>query len=245
MANKTALVTGASGQIGQAAALALAKEGYTVIVHYNSSPEKGMAVLEQVKEYAPESICYGANLTDGAAVEDMFKHIQSEFGQLDVLVNNSGITRDGLILRMKEEDFDKVLDVNLKSAFLCSKAAAKMMLRKKSGSIINMSSVVGVMGNAGQCNYAASKAGLLGMTKSLARELAGRNIRVNAIAPGFIETDMTAKIPEDMQKAMQEQIPLQRLGQPEDVAKAIVFLAGDNSSYITGQVLQVDGGMRI
>ena len=231
---KIALVTGASRGIGKAAALALARDGWTVHVNYIQSRAAAEAVAAQTGGMA---IC--ADVSDGQAVEAMFEKI----GPLDLLVNNAGITRDSLMLRMKEEDWDAVLDTNLKSAFLCCKEAARRMVRQRYGRIVNLSSVVALRGNAGQTNYAASKAGLIGLTKSLARELAARNVTVNAVAPGFIDTDMTAVLPEAVRTGMTQGIPAGRAGQPEDVAQAVAFFAAEQSSYLTGQVLCVDGGM--
>ena len=236
---KTALVTGASRGIGRAIALTLAAKGYAVALNYAGS----QAVKEEIEAAGGKAFTIQGDVSKAEDVDRIFKTIKEEFGQLDVLVNNAGITRDGLLIRMKEESWDAVLSTDLKSDFLTIKAAAQMMMRKKKGSIINIASVVGIMGNIGQANYAAAKAGVIGLTKACAKELAARNIRVNAVAPGFIATDMTDAIPEKNKEAMLTAIPLGRMGLAEDVAKAVSFLASDDASYITGQVLKVDGGM--
>lgn len=240
---KTALITGASGGIGGAAAVAFAKEGYNVVLHYNSNEQKANTVLQKVLEYGVEAQVFKADISDYAQAGQLVKFTLDTFGAIDALVNNAGITRDTLLLRMKEEDFDRVININLKGAFNMISHAAKSMLKKRSGSIVNISSVVGIKGNVAQVNYVSAKAGLIGMTKACAREMAQRGIRVNAVAPGFIETEMTAVLTEEIKKAMLDNIPLERFGQPEDVANAIIFLCSDQASYITGQVLVVDGGM--
>ena len=242
---KTALVTGASRGIGRAIALKLASVGYTVAVNYAGSHDAAAAVKNEIESSGGKAILLQGDVSKPEDVDRIFKKIKEEFGALDVLVNNAGINRDSLLIRMKEENWDDVISTDLKSDFLTIKAAAMMMMRKKKGSIINISSVVGVTGNAGQANYAAAKAGVIGLTKACAKELAPRHIRVNAVAPGFIETAMTDGIPEKLRDAMIASIPLGRMGQPEDVAKAVCFLASEEASYITGQVLVVDGGMVI
>ena len=241
--NRVALITGGSGGIGRAISIKLAEEGYDVVINYHSDYEKALEVKKVCEEYNVKVMLYKCNISKFEEVEIMFKEVVKEMGRVDVLVNNSGITRDTLILRMSEEDFDKVIEVNLKSVFNMTKAVQRIMLKQRKGSIINMSSVVGVKGNAGQSNYAASKAGIIGFTKSIALELGSRNIRCNAIAPGFIETEMTAVLDEKVVQGWRDVIPLKRGGQPEDVANACVFLASEMSAYITGQVLNVDGGM--
>ncbi len=240
---KTALVTGASRGIGRAIAVTLAAQGAVVIVNYNGSKEAADEVVSEIQQAGGTAVSYGCNVADPEAVEAMMKKIISEYKHLDILVNNAGITRDNLILKMKEEDFDAVLNTNLKGVFHTCRYAARQMLKQKAGCIVNISSISGVMGNAGQTNYAASKAGVIGFTKSLARELASREIRVNAVAPGFIETEMTEKLSETAVEAGKSQIPFGRFGKAEEVAKAVCFLASENASYITGQVLHVDGGM--
>lgn len=245
LSGKTALITGAGRGIGRAIALAMAREGARVIVNYRGSREKAEAVREEILAMGAQADIYGCDVSDPEEVREMFQTVTGRYAGLDILVNNAGITRDNLILRMKEEELDEVLNVNLKGAFYCMKCAARLMLRQRSGRIINLSSVVGVHGNAGQVNYSAAKAGLIGMTKSLAKELGSRGITVNAIAPGFIETDMTEKLPEELRKSIAGTIPMGRFGAVEEVASTAVFLASGASSYITGQVIGVDGGMGI
>lgn len=240
---KTALVTGASRGIGKEIAKTLAAEGAFVIVNYNGSKEAAEQVVSEITAQGGNAKSYGCNVSEFLAVEEMIKTIIAKHGKLDILVNNAGITRDNLIMKMKEEDFDSVIAINLKGTFNTAKHVARQMLKQKSGCIINISSVSGVMGNAGQVNYAASKAGVIGLTKSLARELASREIRVNAIAPGFVETDMTEQLSESVIEAGKAQIPFGRFGNPKEIANAVKFLASEDASYITGQVLHVDGGM--
>ncbi len=239
----TALVTGGSRGIGKAVVEALARRGLQVFLTYVSKPEEAQAVADRVIASGGMARAFRLNVGDSAAVTDFFKEEIKDKVDLAVLVNNAGITKDGLILRMKDEDFDNVIGVNLRGAFLCLREAAKIMAKQRHGRIVSISSVVGQSGNAGQANYASAKAGLLGLTKSAAKELAGRNITVNAVAPGYIETDMTAGLSEDVRKAFAAQIPLGRPGSPEDVAAAVAFLASPEAGYITGQVLAVNGGM--
>ena len=243
MEQKVALVTGASRGIGRAIACKLAARGMYVIVNYANSAEKAQAVLKEICAAGGDGCCMGWDVSDFKATENAMKEIIRTCGHLDVVVNNAGITRDGLLMSMKEEDYDRVLDVNLKGAFHVLRFAARQMLKQRSGRIINISSVSGRLGNAGQANYCAAKAGLLGLTKSAARELGSRGITVNAVAPGFVETEMTESLSEELRAKMQERIPLGHMGTAENVADAVAFLASDQASYITGQVLSVDGGM--
>lgn len=240
---KVAVVTGASRGIGRAIALELGRRGNFVVVNYNGSAEKAEAVKQEIQAAGGEACAMQCDVSDYGACEAFMKDIIKEYKRIDILVNNAGVTRDGLLMQMKEEDFDTVVDTNLKGAFHTIRFAARQMLKQRSGRIINLSSVVGLRGNGGQVNYSASKAGIIGLTKSAARELASRGITVNAIAPGFIETEMTAVLPEETKAATLKEIPLQKFGKPEDVAQAAAFLASEEAAYITGQVLCVDGGM--
>lgn len=237
------LVTGGSRGIGRAVALACAREGAHVVINYAGNVKAAQSVVEEISEMGRKCLAVQADVSKASDVDRLIEESLADFGKIDVLVNNAGITRDGLLMRMKEEDWDAVLETNLKGIYLCTKAVTKGMMKQRSGRIINMTSVVGVMGNTGQANYAAAKAGVIGFTKSMAKELASRNINVNAVAPGFIHSDMTSVLPENVQKAMTDAIPLARMGEPEEVADAVLFLASKASQYITGQVLHVDGGM--
>ena len=241
MDKKVAFVTGGSRGIGKACALELASAGYDVAINYVGNEEAAKATVNELKALGSESEAFKFDVTNKEDVDASVAKVIEKYGKIDVLVNNAGITRDGLFMRMNQENWEAVINTNLNSAFYVSSPVVKLMVKQRSGSIINMTSIVGVYGNAGQANYAAAKAGLIGFTKSLAKELASRNVRVNAVAPGFIETDMTKDLPLD---GMSEHIPLKRLGQPQDIAKAVKFLAED-APYITGQVLQVDGGLVI
>ena len=242
---KCALVTGGSRGIGRAVCLELARQGARVAVNYAGNAAAAEETVRACEALGAEAFAIQADVADAAACEAMVKEVLARFGRLDILVNNAGVTRDGLMPMMKEADWDAVLDTNLKGAFHCMKAVYRPMMKQKYGRIVNLSSIVGLRGNAGQANYAASKAGLIGLTKSMAKELAARNVTVNAVAPGFIDTDMTAALPEKAREAMLTTIPMGRLGQTEDVAKAVAFFAGDDSAYVTGQVLCVDGGMAV
>lgn len=240
---KTAIITGASRGIGKGIAQIFAAHGANVAFTYSSSVDAANALEKELNDLGIKAKGYKSNAADFQQAQDLAAEVLKEFGSIDVLINNAGITKDNLLMRISEEDFDKVIEVNLKSVFNMTKAVQRTMLKQRKGSIINMSSVVGVKGNAGQTNYAASKAGIIGFSKSVALELGSRNIRSNVIAPGFIETEMTGKLPEDVVKGWRDAIPLKRGGTPEDVANTCVFLASDMSAYITGQVLNVDGGM--
>ncbi|NHL50947.1 3-oxoacyl-[acyl-carrier-protein] reductase, partial [Staphylococcus aureus] len=239
---KSALVTGASRGIGRSIALQLAEEGYNVAVNYAGSKEKAEAVVEEIKAKGVDSFAIQANVADADEVKAMIKEVVSQFGSLDVLVNNAGITRDNLLMRMKEQEWDDVIDTNLKGVFNCIQKATPQMLRQRSGAIINLSSVVGAVGNPGQANYVATKAGVIGLTKSAARELASRGITVNAVAPGFIVSDMTDALSDELKEQMLTQIPLARFGQDTDIANTVAFLASDKAKYITGQTIHVNGG---
>ena len=240
---KNALVTGASRGIGRSIAIQLAEEGYNVAVNYEGNREKAEAVVEEVKAKGVESLAIQANVANGDEVKAMIKEVVNQFGTVDVLVNNAGITRDNLLMRMKESEWDDVIDTNLKGVFNCIQKVTPQMLRQKSGSIINLSSVVGAVGNPGQANYVATKAGVIGLTKSAAKELASRNITVNAVAPGFIVSDMTDALSDDLKDQMLQQIPLARFGEDTDIANTVAFLASDKAKYITGQTIHVNGGM--
>lgn len=239
---KIALVTGGARGIGKEIALVLAKEGANIAL-CDINLEEAEKTAKEIQELGRDSIAFKADVADLGQVQDMVDKILDKFKRLDILINNAGITRDGLILRMSEEDWDKVIAVNLKGCFVCTKVVSKVMLKQRSGKIVNLASIIGIMGNAGQANYAASKAGIIGLTKSVAKELASRGVCVNAIAPGFINTEMTAKLSEETKKNMLLNIPLRRLGEPKDVANLALFLSSENSSYITGQVVSIDGGM--
>ncbi len=241
--SKNVLVTGASRGIGRSIALQFAEEGYNVAVNYAGNKDKAEAVVEEIKGKGVESFAIQANVANGDEVKAMIKEVVSTFGSIDVLVNNAGITRDNLLMRMKEQEWDDVIDTNLKGVFNCIQKVTPQMLRQKSGSIINLSSVVGSVGNPGQANYVATKAGVLGLTKSTARELASRNITVNAVAPGFIVSDMTDALSDDLKEQMLDQIPLKRFGKDQDIADTVTFLASDKAKYITGQTIHVNGGM--
>lgn len=240
---KVAVVTGASRGIGRAVAIRLAKEGAIVIINYNGSKERAEAVKFEIETAGGRAEIWQCNVSDYSACEEMFKEITAKFGSVDILVNNAGITKDGLLMKMSEEDYDAVLDTNLKGTFNCIRFVARQMIKQRGGRIINMSSVSGVLGNAGQANYSASKAGVIGLTKSAARELASRGITVNAIAPGFINTEMTEVLSDKVKEGAVAQIPMGKFGEAEDIANTVAFLASENAGYITGQVINVDGGM--
>ncbi|WP_319000967.1 3-oxoacyl-[acyl-carrier-protein] reductase [Clostridium estertheticum] len=240
---KTAVVTGASRGIGRAIALKLAKDGANVVVNYRNSVDAVQEVVKEIEALGVKVLAIQADISSYADVENMIKKSVEEFGSIDILVNNAGITKDGLLMRMKEADFDSVIDINLKGAFNCTRHVAAIMLKQRSGRIINISSVSGLTGNAGQVNYSAAKAGIIGMTKSVAREFGSRGITCNAVAPGYIQTDMTEDLSAKVKDTIMGNIPLKRLGRPEDVANVVAFLATDEAAYITGQVINVDGGM--
>lgn len=242
---KIAVVTGGSRGIGRAVALKLAADGMTVVVNYNGNKEKAEAVVAEIQANGGQAEAYGCNVSDYSAVEEMMKYVIKTYGSVDVLVNNAGITKDGLMMKMSEDDFNQVVDINLKGCFNCTKHVARQMLKQKAGRIINLSSVIGIYGNVGQANYAASKAGVIGITKSMAKELGSRGITVNAVAPGFIETDMTAAMTEEAKAVVANHIAMKRGGKPEEVANLVSFLASENAAYITGQVIAIDGGMSI
>ena len=245
MEGKVALVTGGSRGIGRAICLELARRGAAVAVNFAGNEAAAQETAEACRALGVQAELFRADVADPAACEELVKAVKERFGRVDILVNNAGITRDGLLMTAKAEDFDQVLDTNLRGAYFCMKAASKLMMRQRYGRIVNLSSVVGLRGNAGQTGYAASKAGILGLTKAAAKELAARNITVNAVAPGFIDTDMTSVLPEKAKEAMLTTIPMGRPGAPEDVARAVAFFAEESAAYLTGQVLCVDGGMAV
>ncbi|QOT01215.1 3-oxoacyl-[acyl-carrier-protein] reductase [Brevibacterium sp. JNUCC-42] len=240
---KVALITGASRGIGRAIALKYAEAGANIIVNYSGNEAKAQETVADIEKLGREAIMIRANVGNTEEAENMVKEALERFGKIDILVNNAGITRDNLLMRMKESEWDDVINVNLKGVFNMTKALTRPMMKQRSGSMINITSVVGVLGNAGQANYVAAKAGVIGLTKTTARELASRNIKVNAIAPGFVDTDMTDVLPEDVKGGILAQIPFNRLGSADEIANVALFLASDASSYMTGQTLHVDGGM--
>lgn len=243
LTGKIAIVTGGSRGIGAAIARKLAEEGATVIINYQGSEERAQAVKNEILSEGGNAVTYKCDVADFKACEEFIKNVSKEFGKIDILVNNAGITRDGLVMAMAEEDFDAVINTNLKGSFNMIRFVSRHMIKNRWGRIINLSSVSGVMGNAGQANYSASKAGVIGMTKAVAKELAARNVTANAVAPGFIDTDMTEKLPETVKDQATAQIPVGRFGKTEEIANLVAFLASEKSSYITGQVIGVDGGL--
>lgn len=243
LSEQVALVTGASRGLGRSIALELAKNGANVVINYAGNEAKAKEVVEEIKQLGQESFDVQADVSSEEDVKRMVKQVTDEFGRLDILVNNAGITKDNLIMRMKEEEFDQVVNTNLKGAFLCTKAVTRQMMRQRRGKIVNVASIVGVRGNPGQANYVAAKSGVIGLTKTTAQELASRNILVNAVAPGFIATDMTDVLTDEQRETILSMVPLARLGNPEDVAKVVRFLASSDSDYMTGQTLHIDGGM--
>lgn len=243
MENRVVVITGAGRGIGSVCALQFAKAGYDVVINYHGSKERAMKVMEECVALGSHAICIKANVANSEEVEAMMKEVMNTYGKIDVLINNSGITKDNVLIRMSEQEFDDVIDVNLKGSFLCIKHITRIMMKQRQGVILNMTSVIGQVGNIAQANYAASKAGILGLTKSVAKELASRNIRVNAVAPGFIQSEMTDVLSEQIKEGILSNIPLKTLGTCEDVANTLLFLASDQARYITGQVINVDGGM--
>jgi len=243
LVGKAAIVTGASRGIGREIALELARQGADIVVNYSGSEERANNVVAEIKALGRDAFAFQCNVANSESVADMVKETIATFGKIDILVNNAGITRDNLLMRMKEEEWDDVININLKGVFLCTKAVTRQMMKQRSGRIINISSIVGVSGNPGQANYVAAKSGVIGLTKTTAKELASRGITVNAIAPGFITTDMTDKLTDDVKEQMLKQIPLARFGEPGDIANVVVFLSSEESRYMTGQTLHVDGGM--
>ena len=241
--NKNAVVTGATRGIGREMAFTLVKNGANVAINYRTLNEEVERLIEELKSYGTNIVAVKCDISHEEEVKSFIAESKEQLGSIDILINNAGITKDGLLMRMKEKDFSDVLDVNLKGTFITTREVASIMMKQRHGKIINISSVVGVIGNAGQCNYAASKAGVIGFSKSVARELASRNITVNVVAPGFINTDMTGVLPEKVKESMLQGIPLKRIGDPKDIANVVLFLASDLSNYITGQVINVDGGM--
>lgn len=240
---KSAIVTGSSRGIGREIALQLAKEGARVVVNYSGSKDKADAVVQVITESGGEAIAIQADVSNADSVKNMVDKTLEQFGSIDILVNNAGITRDNLLMRMKEDEWDDVIDINLKGVFLCTKAVTRQMMRQRAGKIVNVASIVGVSGNPGQANYVAAKAGVIGLTKTVAKELAPRNINVNAVAPGFIATDMTDVLNDELKSQLLSNIPLGKLGSPENVAKTVLFLLSEDAEYITGQTIHVDGGM--
>ncbi|NLV77684.1 MAG: 3-oxoacyl-[acyl-carrier-protein] reductase [Tissierellia bacterium] len=245
MGNKVALITGGTRGIGRAIALKLSEEGYNIAISYINNNKKAQEVVDEIEKNNVKALAIKADVSKEEEVNNMMKVINKELGNIDVLVNNAGITRDNLLIRMKTEDWDQVIDTNLRGVFLCTKAVARGMMKKRYGKIVNIASIVGISGNAGQGNYSASKAGVIGFTRSIAKELGSRGINVNAVAPGFIETDMTQVLEDNIKDEMLKSIPLNRAGKPEDVANLVVFLCSEKADYITGQVIHVDGGMLI